>query len=153
MLSHDEQKNSLVNYVFTFLVLFYCDAVFWGEFLGSGTNKVFRKQENRKYFKEYWHSVSVPSWSIHAWVDISWILTFFHTWEDDITDLPLAEIIFRLRNENILKSDDCYIPGVYSIHRLNLAKIWFSQNAFFIFFFTGRVSIMVKYIIKLVLEF
>ena len=136
MLSHDELKNSLVNYVFTFLVLFYCDAVFWGEFLGSGTNKVFRKQENRKYFKEYWHSVSVPSWSIHAWVDISWILTFFHTWEDDITDLPLAEIIFRLRNENILKSDDCYIPGVYLwyITLIRFQNVFVSQPKYCLLF-------------------
>ena len=28
-------------------------------------------------------------------------------------------------------------PGQNSIVRLNLVKIWFSQNAFFIFFFTG----------------
>ena len=30
--------------------------------------------------------------------------------------------------------------------RLNLVKIRFSQNAFFIFFFTGRVNIVIKYI-------
>ena len=39
------------------------------------------------------------------------------------------------------------------IVRLNLVKIRFSQNAFFIFFFTGSAFIVVKYIIKLVLEF
>ena len=32
-------------------------------------------------------------------------------------------------------------------------KIWFSENAFFILCFTRRAFIMVKYIIKLVLEF
>ena len=39
------------------------------------------------------------------------------------------------------------------IIRLNLVKIRFSQNAFFIFFFTGGAFIVVKYNIKLVLEF
>ena len=37
--------------------------------------------------------------------------------------------------------------------RLNLVKIWFSENAFFIFFFTGRAFIIVNYIVKLVSEF
>ena len=39
------------------------------------------------------------------------------------------------------------------ISRLNLVKLWFSENAFFIFFFTGRAFIIVNYIIKLVSEF
>ena len=37
--------------------------------------------------------------------------------------------------------------------RLYSVKIWFSKNAFFMLFFTRRAFIMVKYMIKLVLEF
>ena len=40
-----------------------------------------------------------------------------------------------------------------TIGRLNLVKIRFSENAFFIFFFTGGAFIIVNHIIKLVLEF
>ena len=39
-----------------------------------------------------------------------------------------------------------------TIVRLNLVKIRFSQNTFLIIFFTGRTFIMVKCILKLVLE-
>ena len=45
------------------------------------------------------------------------------------------------------------LSGITVIIRLNLVKIRFSQNAFFIFFFTGGAFIVVKYNIKLVLEF
>ena len=42
---------------------------------------------------------------------------------------------------------------VMSMARLNLVKIWFSQNTFLITFFTGRAFIMVKCILKLVFVF
>ena len=38
------------------------------------------------------------------------------------------------------------------ISRFRMMKIWLPQNTFFILLFTGRAFIMVKYIIKLVLE-
>ena len=64
-------------------------------------------------------------------------------------------LIFRLIFQNI----DCTQKtirewhNITTIYRLNLVKIWFSENTFFVFFFTGRAFIIVNYIIKLVLEF
>ena len=40
-----------------------------------------------------------------------------------------------------------------AILRLNLVNTWFSQNTFFIVFFTGTAFILFNYIIKLVLEY
>ena len=45
------------------------------------------------------------------------------------------------------------LHNTFIIIRLNLVKIWFSQNTFLIIFFTGRAFIMVKCILKLVFEF
>ena len=60
------------------------------------------------------------------------------------------------RNSGSMQKQGCSFAQCSServISRLNLVKIWFSQNTFLIFFFTARAFIMVKCILKLVLEF
>ena len=63
-----------------------------------------------------------------------------HPCHDPSKDVAMRSAM-RLMNDDI------------DIIRLNLVKIRFSQNAFFIFLFTGGAFIVVKYNIKLVLKF
>ena len=78
-------------------------------------------------------------------------------------------LIFNLEKQFLCHFVFCHFLGQYSSEswflgvfrkpqdilmiRFRMVKIWFPQNTFFSWFFTGRAFVMVYYIIKLVLEF
>ena len=93
------------------------------------------------------------------WDEKWWIHSFVTNCHSSSSSTSQLGKFWMSGNQSRTKSNQDQIELVYFelseciITRLNLVNTWFSQNTFFIVFFTGTAFILVNYIIKLVLEY